>query len=214
MSGIEAAMAGVSAAGTLLGGYNEYRSGMDSAAAIDAQRPFDIINSTNRAQELKGAADTALAGAQRQAMARTQDKELLLSKSRAVAAASGGGTTDATVVNQEARIEQQGAFNKALEMFGGLEEFNQLNYASQNALLEGANTYNAKGVASSRARSAARLQAVGTFLSNAGAGLYKYRRRLPFGPSERDVAVAEGARDAAKVRADYAQRELDRRWRW
>ena len=29
MSGIEAAMAGVSAAGTLLGGYGEYRSGMD-----------------------------------------------------------------------------------------------------------------------------------------------------------------------------------------
>ena len=29
MSGLETAMAGASAAGTLLGGYGEYRSGMD-----------------------------------------------------------------------------------------------------------------------------------------------------------------------------------------
>ena len=32
-------------------------------------------------------------------------------------------------------------------MFGGQEQANQLNYESQNALLEGVNTYNAKGVA-------------------------------------------------------------------
>ena len=55
-------------------------------------------------------------------------RNLLLSKSRAIAAASGGGATDTTVINQEALIERQGAFYKALEMFGGLEQSNQLNY--------------------------------------------------------------------------------------
>jgi hypothetical protein len=50
MSGIEAAMAGVSAAGTLLGGYGEYRAGMNEAAAVDASRPYDIINAANRSQ--------------------------------------------------------------------------------------------------------------------------------------------------------------------
>jgi hypothetical protein len=214
MSGIEAAMAGVSAAGTLLGGYGEYRSGMDSAAALDASRPYDLINAANRAQELRYGADTALAGAQRQAMARTQDKELLLSRSRALAAAGGGGTTDTSVINQQALIEQQGVFNAALEMFGGLDAANQLNYESQNALLEGVNRYNAKGVQASRMRSASRLQAVGTLLSSAGEGLYRHRRRLPFGPSDRDVAIAEGYRDAAKVRADYAERELERQNEW
>jgi hypothetical protein len=211
MSGIEAAMAGVSAAGTLLGGYGEYRSGMDSADAIDASRPYDIINAHNRATGLKYAADTALAGSQRQAMARAQEKNLLLSKSRAITAAGGGGATDTTVINQEALIERQGAFYKALEMFGGLEQSNQLNAEAQNALLEGVNTYNAKGVQASRARSAARMQAAGTLLSSAGAGLYKYRRSLPFGPSDTDVAIAEGHRDAAKVRADYAASALRRR---
>ncbi|WP_018405924.1 hypothetical protein [Methylocystis rosea] len=211
MSGIEAAMAGVSAAGTLLGGYGEYRSGMDSAAALDASRPYDIINAANKSQGLKYAADTALAGSQRQALAKAQDKDLLLSKSRALAAASGGGANDTTVINQEALIERQGEFYKALEMFGGLEQSNQLNYESQNALLQGVNTYNAKGVAVSRARSAARMQAAGTLLSSAGAGLYKYRRSLPFGPSDTDVAIAEGYRDAAKVRADYAASALRRR---
>ncbi len=217
MSGLEPlaiAGLGTSAAGTLLGGYGEYRSGMDTAAAIDASRPYDLINAANKSTGLRYAADTALAGSQRQAMARAQDKNLLLSKSRALAAAGGGGATDTTVINQETLIERQGAFYKALEMFGGLEQSNQLNYESQNALLEGVNTYNAKGVAASRARSAARLQAAGTLLSSAGAGLYKYRRRLPFGLSDTDVAIAEGYRDAAKVRADYAERELQRHNEW
>jgi hypothetical protein len=213
MSGIEAAMAGVSAVGTLLGGLGEFRDGMQQAAAVDASRFSDVLNAANRAQELRYGADTALAGAQRQAMARTQDKELLVSKSRALAAAGGGGTTDTSIVNNEAMIERQGEFNKALEMFGGLEASNQLNTEAQNALLEGVNRYNAKGVQASRMRSATRLQAVGTLLSSASAGLYRHRRRLPFGPSDTDVAIAEGYRDAAKVRADYAQRELERRWR-
>ncbi|GEM_PF-6905059 len=211
MSGLKIAAAGAGVAGTLLGAYGEYRSGMDQAAEIDASRPYDIINATNRAQGLKYAADTSLAGTQRQAIARTQDKNLLLSRSRAVAAAGGGGANDTTVINQEALIERQGEFYKALEMFGGLEEYNQRNYESQNALLEGVNSYNAKGVAVSRARSAARMQAVGTLLSSAGAGLYKYRRSLPFGPSDTDVSIAEGYRDAAKVRADYAASALRRR---
>lgn len=68
-----------------------------------------------------------------------------------------------------------------------------------------------KSVQASKLRSATRLQAAGTILSEAGRGLHKYRRRLPFGPSDTDVAIAEGYRDAAKVRADYAERELKRR---
>ena len=103
---------GIGAAGTLLGGYGEYRSGMDQAAAIDASRPYDLINAANKSTGLKYAADTALAGAQRQAMGRAQDKNLALSRSRAVAAASGGGATDTSVINQEALIERQGAFEQ------------------------------------------------------------------------------------------------------
>ena len=87
MSGLEITATGLGAAGTLLGGYGEYKSGMDTAAAIDASRPYDLINSANKAQGLRYAADTSLAGAQRQALARAQDKNLLLSKSRAMSAA-------------------------------------------------------------------------------------------------------------------------------
>jgi hypothetical protein len=182
MSGLELAATGLGAAGTLLGGYGEYRSGMDSAAAIDASRPYDLVNAANRAQGLKYAADTALAGAQRQAMGRAQDKNLALSRSRAMSAAGGGSASDTTVVNQEALIERQGEFNKALEMFGGQEAFNQANYEAQNALLEGVNTYNAKGVAASRTRSAARSQAVGTLLQGGAStmdrfGKTKYGKR-------------------------------------
>ena len=187
--------------------------GWISAAAIDASRPYDLINAANKSQGLKYAADTALAGAQRQAHRHERRTRNWCFHVRALLPRlSGGGADDTTVVNQEALIERQGAFYKALEMFGGLEQSNQLNYESQNALLEGVNTYNAKGVQASRTRSATRLQAAGTLLSSAGAGLYKYRRSLPFGPSDTDVAIAEGYRDAAKVRADYAASALRRRW--
>ncbi len=93
MSGQEIAMiagAGMNAAGTLLGGWGEYRSTMAQAAELDASRPYDIINAHNRAQGLRYGADTALAGAQRQAQERATDKNLLLSKSRAISAAGGG----------------------------------------------------------------------------------------------------------------------------
>ena len=86
------------------------------------------------------------------------------------------GRRTRAVINQEALIERQGEFYKALEMFGGLEQFNQLNYESQNALLEGVNTYNAKGVQASRARSAARMQALGTILQGGSEGLKLYGR--------------------------------------
>ncbi len=176
---------GIGAAGTLLGGYGEYRSGMDQAAALDASRPYDLINAANRATGLRYGADTALAGAQRQAQARVQDKELLLSKSRAKAAAGGGGA-DTSVINQQALIEQQSVFDKAMEMFGGQEQANQLNYEAQNALLEGVNTYNAKGVAASRARSAARMQAVGTLLQGGSEGLKTYGKlRYPDYPKHK-----------------------------
>ncbi len=182
---------GIGAAGTLLGGYGEYSSGMAQANALDASRPYDLINAANRATGLRYGADTALAGAQRQAQERVTDKNLLLSKSRAMSAAGGGGS-DTSVINQEALIERQGAFFQALEMFGGQEQANQLNYESQNALLEGVNTYNAKGVAASRTRSAARMQAVGTLLQGGSEGLKLYgklrypKRRLPGDPDYQD----------------------------
>ena len=165
---------GVSAAGTLLGGYGEYRSGMAQADELNASRPFDLINAANRATGLRYGADTALAGAQRQAMDRTTDKNLALSRSRAMSAAGGGSSADTSVINQEALIERQGEFNKAMELYGGQEQANQLNYEAQNALLEGVNTYNAKGVAASRARSAARLQAVGTLLQGGATTLDRF----------------------------------------
>ncbi len=165
---------GMGAAGTLLGGYGEYRSGMDSAAALDAERPYDLINAAYRSQGLKYSADTALAGAQRQAQAQTTEKNLLLSRSRAVAAAGGGEANDTTVVNQEALIEQLGAFDKAMTLFPAQEDFNQLNYESGNALLEGVNAYNAMGYQANKLRRASKMQAVGTLLQGGSEGLKLY----------------------------------------
>jgi hypothetical protein len=101
-------------------------------------------------------------------------------------AAAGGGATDTSVINQEALIERQGEFYKALEMFGGLAAANQLDYESQNALLEGVNRYNAKDVQASRMRRASRMQALGTILQGGSEGLRLYGRlRYPDLPNHK-----------------------------
>ena len=212
MSGLETCdAAGASAAGTLLGGYGEYRSGMDQAAAIDASRPYDLINAANKAQGLKYAADTALAGAQRQAMApRTGQEPCAV----AFARCCGGGRRRRRRHDRRQSRGADRAARRILQSAGDVWRTgsgNQLNYESQNALLEGVNTYNAKGVAGQP--DASREQ-------NAGGWDAAFQRRrgpheisapAPFGVPETDLLlrrrVEMGLRCSRNMRTEILARK-------
>jgi hypothetical protein len=170
------AAAGISAGGTLLSAYGDYSSANEQADALNAQRYYDLINADNRAKALNYAATTAMAGAQRQAMDRVTDKKLAVSKARAMNAAGGGGTTDASFVNTVAGLEQQGEFNKAMELFSGESQMRQLNYEAQNALIEGQNTANARGYQADQLRRQGRMKAAGTLLSGAASTFDRFGR--------------------------------------
>ena len=112
--GVGAAGAGLSAAGTIMGANQQ-------ASAYEAQRPIDIITGIYRSQALKYAADESRAASQRSAIGQTTQKDLALSKAQSVAAASGGGASDPTVVNLEAGIERQGEYYKLMDLVWGRE---------------------------------------------------------------------------------------------
>ena len=99
MSGLEMLGLGAGAVGTGLSAAGTIMGANQQASASKRQRPIDLINGIYRSQALKYAADEARAAGQRQAIGETTQKDLALSKAQSVAAASGGGASDPSVVN-------------------------------------------------------------------------------------------------------------------
>lgn len=72
------------------------------------------------AASLKQKGDNELAVAQRDAMRKRRETDLLLSRQRAVASSSGGGATDPTVLSVMGKTQQEGDYNAMLDMYNGL----------------------------------------------------------------------------------------------
>lgn len=126
-----------------------------------------IISANSQAKELRMQADQldAQAGlkrasSQRQAIDEKRQARLAVSRGLAVAAASGGGASDPTVVNTLANIEGEGEYRALTALYNGDEE------ASSMEAQAAANRRGASAV-----KTAGALKAAGTILS-AGAGLF------------------------------------------
>lgn len=210
-----AASAGISAGSTLLSAFGELRAANDQAKALDAQRYFDVINAQNKSQALRYAGQDAMAGAQRQVLDSVTDKKLALSKATALAAAGGGGTTDATVVKVMGDIEKQGAYNKALALFAGENQMRQLDSEARNALIEGQNVANARGFQAGQLRRQGRMKAAGTLLSGAASTADYLRRKAPAGlglASEADLEIADAKAKSARDLLDWQNSIFTRRY--
>jgi hypothetical protein len=75
-----------------------------------------------RAQQLRINAGQAQAGAQRQAFDVDRQTQFITSRALAVAAASGGGASDPTVVNLIARDAGEGAYRKQIALYQGNDQ--------------------------------------------------------------------------------------------
>ena len=114
-------------------------AGNAQADALNSTRFNQLLAGRNKQIELQQAANTTLADSQRQAMEASRNKDMMLSKARAAAGASGGGVTDTSVINTMAGIEQMGDFQKAMMVFGGLDRSAGLRYEADNAWKEAVN---------------------------------------------------------------------------
>jgi hypothetical protein len=162
-----AAGAATSAAGTLSGA-------AAGAGALRAQGPATMLAAVYKSQEDKYAADTALASSQRQAIDAGQQKDLVLSKIQAGAAATGGDTADDTVVNLAGQTEAKGEYQQLMDLFNGTSKFNALNDQANNDLVRGENQVNADNYRADTMQRQAGLSAAGTIMGGMSSMASKY----------------------------------------
>lgn len=89
--------------------------------------------------QLRQAAGQAQAASQVEAQDVQRRADLVASRALAVAAASGGGASDPTVVNTIAGIAQEGAYRKAVALYKGDEEARKLTMQAEASQYEAAN---------------------------------------------------------------------------
>lgn len=90
-----------------------------------------------RAEQLLQNAGQNEAMGQRQAYNANQQAELLASRALAVAAASGGGASDPSVINTIARIAGEGAYRQAVSLYEGQDAARRLRMQAEAAEFSG-----------------------------------------------------------------------------
>lgn len=83
-------------------------------------------NATTQAEVMRKNATAAEAASQRTAMQTERTTELAESKALATAAASGGGASDPTIVNDIGDIAQRGEYNAMMDLYNGTSRANTL----------------------------------------------------------------------------------------
>lgn len=137
-----------SAAGTLMGGAT-------AQAAADAE-----------AAQMRQAAGQSRATAQQEAIQERRRAELAQSRALALAAASGGGASDPTVVNTVGALEREGEYNALSALYEGEERARGLDLGARMRRFEGASN-----------RRGSYFSAGTNLLMGGGSLLEKYSRR-------------------------------------
>lgn len=102
---------GLEVFGRLYDAFGTLQGGLDDRKAAEFQ-----------AAQMKQNAGQALAASQRDAISAQQQSELVASRALAVAAASGGGASDPTVVKIMAGIAAEGSYRTAVSLYQGEEK--------------------------------------------------------------------------------------------
>ena len=156
--------------GGLLKGFGAYQSGQASQAMADFEAKQLLMN-----------ANKAKAVAQRDAAEEVRQSELVQSRILAVAAASGGGASDPTVMRLIGKQAGEGAYRAALAIYKGDDKAQQLELAAKARKYEG-------DLAASQGMS----KAIGA-IAGAGVSLYqKYGQSGPAPEADTDGFVDTG----------------------
>jgi predicted methyltransferase len=148
--------------GTLLSAYGQKQSGSDAAATGLQQQQL----ANYQAAQLRVNAGEAIASSQRSAQDIQRQTDYVASRALAVAAASGGGASDPTVVDLIARAAGEGAYRRSVALYQGEDKARALNaqasateYGGQLAAEAGGKTQAASdiGAASTLAKGGASL---------------------------------------------------------
>ena len=141
MTGIEFAVAGTTftladaalAASTLIGGFAQIQQGQAQAAAGRAQQDAMVYQASLRnaqAVAMEQSAGQERAAAQRATLEQQRQGRLVGSRAQAVAAASGGGALDPSVVNLMGDLDNEASFRAATALYQGESAARGLEYGA------------------------------------------------------------------------------------
>ncbi len=114
--------------GQILGAVSHYQFGQQARAGAEYE-----------AAQMRQNAGQALAASQHAALDVDRQSQLVASRALAVAAASGGGASDPGVVSLMAKYAQEGAYKKAVALYGGEEKALAMNAQADAKQYEGKN---------------------------------------------------------------------------
>lgn len=136
----------LSVGGTLLSSFGQVQQGASQAEV--GRRSLELANF--QADQLRRNAGSAIAASQRSAQDIQRNNDYIASRALAVAASSGGGASDPTVINLIARTAGEGAYRKSLALYQGQDKARALE-TQADATVYGGEMAMEKGVEVARA---------------------------------------------------------------
>ena len=149
-------------------------SSNDAAAAARAEGDNARKIGDWQASQLRQQAGQERAAAQRQAENERRAGRLAVSKARAIAAGSGGGASDPTVMNIYSDLAAEGETNAMTALWEGEEAARGLEAQAAGAQYEGAAAYEASRMTSRAYKRAGYLSAAGNLLAGGSDFYSKY----------------------------------------
>lgn len=132
-------MAGVAAVvGKVVGGVLQYEGYTQAAEGARLAGRRKRVASEFEAEQLDQQAGQVVAASQRDALEEKRKADLAASRAIALAAASGGGVSDPTVVNIIAGLKGEGAYRSAVAIYRGADQARKLRMGASAKRYEGA----------------------------------------------------------------------------
>ncbi len=128
------AAAGAIVVGTVL----SYSAQQQAADAMDAQGKAQQQAANYKAQAMQIQAGQERAASQRQAINQRRTEQLAISRGTALAAASGGGATDPSIITTQGQIVREGELNALTDLYHGEQTGRDLESGADLTRFEGA----------------------------------------------------------------------------
>ena len=166
--------AAFSIGGTLLSAKGQKDAGKVAAAQGQQAAQNEMVAAEFEARQAEYLANKAKAVSHLEAFEQRRIAALLASRTLALAAGSGAGASDPTVVGLMSEIYAEGAYRSALAMYEGEEEARSLGVAAQARRLSGKSAASAALTEGKSTAKASNLSMFSTLLSGGSSFLDKY----------------------------------------
>jgi hypothetical protein len=156
-----------------IGGFTEAAGYQQAAEASRVAGRRKNVAAQYEAQQLEQAAGQSIAASQRDSLEEKRRADLAASRALALAAASGGGASDTTVVNIISKLKGEGSYRSAVALYRGEDQARRLRMGGKAKRYEGAIAEEGgiyEGAGYETMSTAATIKGVGSLFESYGGG--------------------------------------------